>query len=149
MRYFRACVTISAFLVLTDVGAEAAEGGQLLATVDMPAIVTAAPAPASIGTDARPRVIISVMGFQPPQDGGAVQVVVKAQRDGTEQEVGRFGITPNVPFKAADPSKAQRFGLQFPKELTSGGPVKLNVYLRPTRGEGKGARLEVGHAEIR
>jgi hypothetical protein len=148
MRCFRAWVTVSTLLALSHMGAEAAEGGQLLATVEMPAIVTAVSAPASAGIDTRPRVIISVMGFQPPQDGGAVQVVVKAQRDGTEQEVGRFGITPNVPFKAADPSKAQRFGLELPKELASGGPVKLNVYLLPTRGQGRGARLEVGGAEI-
>jgi hypothetical protein len=141
MRCFRAWVTVSTLLALSHMGAEAAEGGQLLATVEMPAIVTAVWAPASAGTDTRPRVIISVMGFQP--------LVVKAQRDGTEQEVGRFGITPNVPFKAADPSKAQRFGLQLPKELASGGPVRLNVYLLPTRGEGRGARLEVGDAEIR
>ena len=46
------------------------------------------------------------------------------------------------------PSTLSRWSLQLPKELASGGPVKLNVYLLPTRGEGKGARLEVGGAEI-
>lgn len=148
MRRLRAWATVFMLLALAPVGAVAAGGDQLLATVDAPAIVTATPAPALVGADGRARLIISVMGFQPPQDGGAVQVVVKAQRDGTEQEVGRFGITPHTAFKAAESSKAQRFGLQLPKELASGGPVKLNVYLLPTRGEGKGARLEVGGAEI-
>jgi hypothetical protein len=96
------------------------------------------------------RVIISVTAFRPPHDG-AVQAVVKVQRDGgrTEQEIGRFGIFPNAEFKAADPSKAQHFGLPLPKELASGGAVKLNVYLVPFKGEGSGALLEIGGAEIR
>ncbi len=112
-------------------------------------MITATPAPIADQGVASPRVIISVMAFRPPHDG-AVQAVVKVQRDGrTEQEIGRFGIFPNAEFKAADPSKAQRFGLPLPKELASGGPVKLNVYLVPFKGEGSGALLEIGGAEIR
>ncbi len=97
-----------------------------------------------------PHVIISVTASRPTHDG-AVQAVVKVQKDGdrTEQEIGRFGIFPNAEFKAADPSKAQRFGLPLPKELASGGAVKLNVYLVPFKGEGSGALLEIGGAEIR
>jgi len=146
MKCLRACITAAFLLSLSP--AFAAEGDQLLATVDKPAIVTAAPAKSLTGAAQSQRLVISVMGFQPPQDGGAVQVVVKAEKDGKEQEVGRFGITPHAPFQAADPSKAQRFGLQLPKDMAGGGPVKLNVYLQPSRGAGTGARLEVGSAEI-
>jgi hypothetical protein len=124
----------------------------MFATVDRPAAVTAPAAPAAegIAPEQAQRVIIKVTGFQPPSEG-AVQVVVKAQMDnaGAEREIGRFGIFPNAEFKAAEPSKAQRFGLALPKELAHGGPVKLNVYLVPLRGEGTGARLELGSPEIR
>jgi hypothetical protein len=147
MRCFGAWVTVYALLALSPLSAEAAEGERLVATVQAPAIVTAKSAPGSVANQGT--MIVSVMGFQPPHDGGAVQVVVKLQQDGTEQEVGRFGITPNTPFKAADPSKAQRFGLRLPRELATGGPIKLNVYLVPTRGAGEGAWLEVAGAEIR
>ncbi|MGH6839683.1 MAG: hypothetical protein ACREDT_12990 [Methylocella sp.] len=137
-------------VVFASVGAGVAEGDQAIATIDKPAAVTAAPAVEGIEPAQAQRVIIKVTGFQPPTEG-AVQVVVKARVDdsGAEREIGRFGIFPNAEFKAAEPSKAQRFGLALPKELARGGPVKLNVYLVPLRGEGKGARLELGSAEIR
>lgn len=130
--------------------AVAAEDSVPVATVVSPAVITATPAPAADQGVASqsPRVIISVTGFRPPHEG-AVQAVVKIRRDGTEQEIGRFGIFPNAEFTAADPSKAQRFGVPLPKELARGGPVKLNVYLVPFKGEGSGARLEIGGAEIR
>ena len=123
-----------------------------VATVAGPAVVTATAAPiADQGVASQsPRVIIKVTAFRPPHDG-AVQAVVKVQRDGgrTEQEIGRFGMFPNAEFKSADPSKAQRFGLPLPKELASGGDIKLNVYLVPFKGDGSGALLEIGGAEIR
>jgi hypothetical protein len=124
----------------------------LVATVTNPAVVTATAAPvADQGVASRSsRVIISVTAFRPPRDG-AVQAVVKVQKDGdrTEQEIGRFGIFPNAEFKAADPSKARRFGVPLPKEVANSGEVKLHVYLVPFKGEGSGALLEIGGAEIR
>jgi hypothetical protein len=123
-----------------------------VATVASPALVTATAAPvADQGVASQsPRVIISVTAFRPPREG-AVQAVVKVQKvgDRSEQEIGRFGIFPNTEFKAADPSNAQRFGLPLPKALASGGAVKLNVYLVPFKGDGSGALLEIGGAEIR
>ena len=130
----------------------AAQDGPPVATIASPAVVTAMGAPvADQGVASQsPRVIISVTAFRPPGDS-AVQAVVKVQRDGgrTEQEIGRFGIFPNAEFKAADPSKVQRFGLPLPNELASGGAVKLHVYLVPFKGDGSGALLQIGGAEIR
>jgi hypothetical protein len=138
-------------IFLVYVGLAAAEGARVVVTVDKPGSITAtaAPAPERRAVDQSPHVIISVTGFQPPQDG-AVQAVVKVQREdtGTEQEIGRFGIFPHAAFKA-EPSKAQRFALPLSEELASGAPVHLKVYLVPFPGEGKGAWLEVGGAEIR
>lgn len=136
-------------LVLISLGAVAAEGDQLLATMASPAVITLTPP--GRGQDQPARVVINVMGFRPPLDGSLVEAVVKAQRVGTdkEQEIGRFGIFPNAEYKAADPSQAQRFSFALTRELASGGPVKVKVELVPVRGKGEGARLEVGGAEIR
>ena len=136
-------------LALLLPGTAAAEPESLLATVDKPAVVTATPAPgAASSTGASPQVVINVTGFQPATDG-PVQAVVKAQRGGKEREIGRFGIFPHTAFKAAEPSRGQSFGIPLPKDLASGGPVKFNVYLVPANGEGKGASMEIGGAEIR
>jgi len=145
-----ACACMVALMSQSSI---AAQDSPPVATVASPAVVTATAAPVAdqgVASQSPTRVIISVTAFRPPQDG-AVQAVVKVQRDGgrTEQEIGRFGMFPNAEFKAADPSKAQRFGLPLPKELASGGAVKLKVYLVPFKGEGSGALLEIGGAEIR
>ncbi len=120
------------------------------ATAGSPAVVTATAAPAEGFTSQSPRVIVSVTGFEPPREGG-VEVVVKAQAEGSpeEQEIGRFGVFPETAFKAPDPSKAKRFGLPLPKELAASKAVTLRVYLVPFKGSGEGAVLELGGAEIR
>jgi hypothetical protein len=136
-----------AFLCLKRV---AAEGNRLITTVDQPAVITAVTAMPELPADRPPRVVISVMAFRPPRDG-AVQAVVRIQRNGSgsQLEIGRFGLFPNVEFRAAEPSKAQRFGFTLPKEFASGSSVKLEVQLLPLQGDGKDARLEIGGAEIR
>ena len=133
-------------------GAVAAEDSALVATVAGPAVVTATAAPVDDQGVASqsPRVIISVAAFRPPHDG-AVQAVVKVQKDGgrTEQEIGRFGMSSECRIQGSRPIQSQRFGLPLPKELANGGAIKLNVYLVPFKGDGSGALLEIGGAEIR
>ena len=150
----RSCATgiAAAFAIgLACLGA-AAEGSQLIATVERPATVTVSTAPGP-GLDASPagrQVVVSVMGYKPARDG-AVQGVVKVQpNEGrTEQEIGRFGIFPNAEFRAADPSQARRFTFPLPPDLARGGPVRLKVEVVPIRGDGKDAQLEIGSAEIK
>lgn len=127
-----------------------AQNGSLTATAGSPAVVTATAAPQEGFMSQSPRVIVSVTGFEPPREGG-IEVVVRAQAEGSqmEQEIGRFGVFPETAFKAPDPSKAKRFGLPLPKELAASKAVTLRVYLVPFRGSGEGARLELGGAEIR
>ena len=141
----------SALALIAPIAAIAAEGGQLLATVDRPAILTATPAKALESTAAdrsAPRVIVDVTGYQPPQKG-AVRGVVKVQKpDGTEQEIGTFGVFPNAAFRA-DSSRARRYSFPLPKELAAGA-VKLKVEVVPDKAQetGEGAQLEIGGAEI-
>jgi hypothetical protein len=140
-----------ALALIVLVAAIAAEDVQLLATVDRPAILTATPAKAleSTGVDQpAQRVIVHVTGYRPPQEGG-IRGVVKVQKpDGSEQEIGTFGVFPDTAFKA-DSSHARRYGFPLPKELAT-GPVKLKVEVVPDkpRATGEGAQLEIGRAEI-
>jgi hypothetical protein len=126
-----------------------AQNSPPVATVLNPAVVTATGSPDQGIVSQSPQVIISVIGFRPPHEG-AVQAIVKVQKeDGQpEQEIGRFGIFPNAEFRA-DPSKAHRFGLPLPKDLAGNKNLKLHVYLVPFKGNGEGAVLELGGAEIR
>jgi hypothetical protein len=142
---------IAAVLVsmLGCVGA-AAEGIQLIATVERPATVTVTVAQGPDSTEAGHYVVVHVTAYTPPRDG-AIQGVVTVQKhtDSTEQEIGRFGIFPNAEFSAADPSKVRRYSFPLPRDVLQDGPVKLTVHIVPLRGEGKGARLELGGAEIK
>jgi hypothetical protein len=130
----------------------AAEDDRLLATTEVPALVTAS---RSVGTEAveprrAPRVIVGVTSFQPARDGAPIQIVVKARdKSGAEREIGRFGIVPNTAFKAPDPSGARRFGLPLPPGFSGDEPLKLNIYVEAANGAGTGARVEIGGAEIR
>jgi hypothetical protein len=144
-----------------------AESDSLQATVGKPAIITAAP-PQSTG-DAKAtlsrqaRLIISVTNYHPTDDGSPVEVLVKGRiGDGVEREVGRFGITPDQEYSAAEPSGALRFSLPLPRELTADEPVIFSVQLVPVSRDksdkaaretgnerDKGASLRLGKAEIR
>jgi hypothetical protein len=141
----------SALAIFAVSAALPAEGDPLIATVGKPAIVTAAPANLQEGLTADkgpPRVVIHVTGYQPAQKG-SVRGVVKVQKaDGTEQEIGTFGVFPDTAFKA-ETSRARAFSFPLPKELAA-DPVKLKVELVPDkgRGTGEGAQLDIGHAEI-
>ena len=141
----------SAFAIFAVIAALPAEGDPLIAAVGKPAIVTAAPAKPQEGLTADkgpPRVVVHVTGYQPAQKG-SVRGVVKVQlADGTEQEIGTFGVFPDTAFKA-ETSRVRAFSFPLPKELAA-GPVKLKVEVVPDkeRGTGEGAQLEIGHAEI-
>jgi hypothetical protein len=104
--------------------------------------------PANEADTGAPRVVVHVTGYQPAQVG-SVRGVVKVQKaDGTEQEIGTFGVFPDTAFKAGT-SRARVYSFPLPKELTA-DPVKLKVEVVPDkeRGTGEGAQLEIGHAEI-
>lgn len=135
----------------------AAEDDRLIATVDTPVVVTASPAAPlenkGLESDAvnqpAPRVVVHVTGYQPAQKG-AVRGVVKVQKpDGSEQEIGTFGMFPDTAFKA-DTSRARSYSFPLPKELATGA-VKLKIEVAPDKASGtaKGAHIEVGRAEIR
>jgi hypothetical protein len=125
-----------------------AEGERLVATVDYPAIIYATKAPSAEHRPAA-RVVVTVIAYTPPVDG-SIQAVVKVfdSEAGTAQEMGRFGLFPDVEFRAGGPSDARRFAFPLPRGDTGDKPLKLEVEIVPLTGEGKNACLELGRAYI-
>ena len=129
----------------------AAEGDRMLATPEVPAVVTASRSVAVEATESArpPRVVVSVAGYQPARDGSPVQIIVKARdRSGADREIGRFGIVPNTPFKVGQ-GRARRFGLPLPVGISGTEPLKLSIYIEAVRGAGAGAQVEIGGVEVR
>jgi hypothetical protein len=151
VRHLSIAGTASALAVVAVIRAVPAAGDPLIATVDKPAIVAATPAKPqeSLAADKAPlRVVVHVTGYRPAEKG-SVRGVVKVQKaDGTEQEIGTFGVFPDAAFKA-DTSRAKSFSFPLPKELAA-EPVKLKIEVVPDKqhGTGEGAQLEIGHAEV-
>jgi hypothetical protein len=151
-RWIAVCCFLS--LAFVPSAGSSQENDQLLATASKPATIIAKPV-ASPGNVAAapsrsPRVVVSVTHYRPTEDGSPLDVVVTARAgNGAEQEIGRFGITPDREFAVADPSAAQRFGFALPRSLMDATSVVFNVRLVPARGDGKGASLRIGGVEIR
>jgi hypothetical protein len=140
-----------ALAILAGAAAIAAEGEPLIATVGNPAIVTALPSNAAesmAGPKQAPRVVVHVTGYKPAQQGSVRGVVKVRQADGTEKEIGTFGVFPDTAFKA-DSSRPRMFSFPLPRELAA-APVQLKVEVVPDkeRSTGEGAQLEIGRAEI-
>jgi hypothetical protein len=139
---------IATFVLLAAVTNAAAEEERMLVTVDKPATV---PIVQSLATDALkegPRhVVVTVTGFQPSL-GGPVQAIVEAHCGASLVEIGRFGLLPQTPFTAAEPRKAQRFSFNIAGS-TCDGLDSVTIRLVPSHGDGHGASLEIGSAELR
>jgi hypothetical protein len=140
-----------ALVALALARAQAAEGDEVLATPDQPAVVTVTRSPALESAPGRsPAIYVQVAAYQPPRGGGAVLIAVKAERPGqAEREIGKFGLSLNKPFGTADSPRGQTFRLPLPRDLAGAGPLRLKVYVVPSRGEAAGAKVEIGKAEIR
>jgi hypothetical protein len=141
----------SALAIFAVSGALPADGDPTTATVGKPAIVTAEPARPQEGLTAdegAPRVVVHITGYQPAQKGSVRAVVKVEKEDGTEQEIGTFGMFPDAAFKA-ETSRARAFSFPLPKDLAT-DRVKLKIEVVPgkERETGEGAQLEIGHAEI-
>lgn len=147
-RYVVAC-TVAVFGVA---GARGAEGDRLRATSETPALVTATrPSAAAVSASSRaPALYIRVTAYQPPRDGGAIVVAVSAERaGGIETAIGKFGLSLDRPFAPGESGRAQRFRLPLPSSLAAQEPLRLKIYVLGSRGQGKGASIEIGSAEIR
>ncbi len=92
------------------------------------------------------RAIVTITGFT-PSPSGPVEVVAILPCDGGEREIGRFGVLPASGFTKADRSRWQHFSLTVPSGC--GSAAHLIVRLVPRQGDGSGAHVDIGGAEIR
>lgn len=149
MRVHYRHLTIGALVLLATFGVLAAQEDRLLATVEKPAIV---PVVQSVSAEAIKEgplhVVVTVTGFQ-PSSTGAVQAIVEALCGTSTVEIGRFGVLPQKAFSPAEPSKAQRFSFSLTPDLTCDRPQSVTIHLVPSHGDGRGASLEIGGAELR
>jgi hypothetical protein len=138
-------LAVHVFAAYMGLATAMAEDKAQVATVTQPALVLAKRS--GRGASLSEHIVVRVIGFRPAQEG-AVQVVVKAVVNGAKQEVGRFGIFPNAPFKSEAQEQAQMFSLTLPKELANVETLALQFSIQPFRGTGTGAEVEIGGAEI-
>ena len=121
-------------------------GAPAAAGAPVPAAIAAA-GPAGTAGGGTVHVVVTVSGFQ-PSPAGPVQAVVYVQCNGSKVEIGRFGILPQTPFSASEPSKAQRFSLTLSADTLCKRPESVVIRVVPTHGDGRGATLEIGGAEL-
>src|SRR5689334_10706959 len=121
----RASMFAGALVALALFSAEAAEGDQVLATPDKPAVVTAARTASLEAAPGRnPAIYVHVAAYQPPKGGGSVLIAVKAEQPGkAERDIGKFGLSLNKPFTATDAPRGQTFRLPLPRDLAGKGPL--------------------------
>jgi hypothetical protein len=143
------CIAITTIAMSIAGCAATAQENRFVAAVDKPVtvpLVQASSADAERGSPVH--VVVTVTGFR-PSPAGPVQAVIDVQCDGSKVEIGRFGILPQTPFSASEPSKAQRFSLTLSPHPPCTQPESVTIRVVPTHGDGRGAMLEIGGAELR
>jgi hypothetical protein len=119
-------------------------GKDVHANVDMPArVAIAASRDPSQRTDGR--LVITVTGFT-PSASGPVEAVVLIPCGAEEREIGRFGIFPQKSFRAGRNANSQRFGFALPNACKT--PSRVTIRVEPSSGDGSGAELVIGGAEL-
>ena len=137
-------------------------GVVLVRSQSTPDVAVATPgAPARLGLDilrsdiarSPSGLVLRVTAYEPPRVG-TVAIVARLEnaRTGETREVGRFGMFPDAPFRAASPNDAQRFALKLgiiDLEWVQRAETHVSVVLEPAGGDGAGARLVTGGLELR
>jgi hypothetical protein len=142
-------IVIGAFAMLATFDDLVAQEERLLATVDQPATVPIVQSLSAGSPNGRPvHVIVTVTGFQ-PSPAGPIQAIVEVLCGTSLVEIGRLGVLPQTSFSASEPSKAQRFSFAIASVSTCQRPESVTIRLVPIHGDGRGATLEIGRAELR
>lgn len=137
-------LTALSTLELSTVEMAAAQDNGVRATMNVPARVAIAPS-RDPSQRASARVVITVTGFR-PSASGPVEAVVLIPCGTEEREIGRFGIFPQQPFTAGSNANAQRFGFALPDACKM--PSQVIIRVEPSAGDGSGAELVIGRAEL-
>jgi hypothetical protein len=139
-----AAATVSMFCIISPVHANE---GDMQATVDNPATIAISGASERALVDGRARIVVTINAYEPSKTG-PVATVVSVRCGDDVREIGRFGIFPNEPFSVSDGAKPQRFGFPLPNDLACRRPQTVIIHLEPQTGNGAGASIAVGSANI-
>ncbi|GAB1716830.1 MAG: hypothetical protein NTAFB05_18720 [Nitrobacter sp.] len=133
-----------AALSMIEMAAAQDRDNDVRANVDTPArVAIASSRDPSRRTDGR--LVITVTGFT-PSENGPVEAVVLIPCGAEEREIGRFGIFPQQSFRAGRNANAQRFGFALPNACKA--PSRVTIRIEPSSGDGSGAELVIGSAEL-
>jgi hypothetical protein len=136
-------------IALLALGSAPAQETQMRATVDAPATVPVLAAPPTLTANRGPsQVVVTVTGYQ-PSPSGPVQAVVEARCGTAQKEIGRFGIMSPTAFSATDTARIQRFSLPLGPDAACKRPDSVTIRLVPSSGDGRGATIEIGSAQLK
>jgi hypothetical protein len=94
----------------------------------------------------RRRLVITVNAYEPPTSGPAILVVYLLTANGTKrQEIDRFGVHPNAPFRASESVEPQRFLISLADyaKLLEDSEIQLEVGFDPSQGQLRGGMAEI------
>jgi hypothetical protein len=86
--------------------------------------------------------VVTVSGYRPANDG-PVDVVVSLMCGEGEKVLGRFAVMPRMSFSAAEPARAQHFGLSAPNTPECRAALAATVRLEAVAGGGRDASITI------
>jgi hypothetical protein len=89
-----------------------------------------------------PRLVVTVSGYRPATDG-PVNVVVSLLCGEGEKVLGRFAVMPRMSFSAAEPARAQHFGLPAPNTPECRAAHAATGRLDAAAGQGRDASITI------
>lgn len=140
-------ICAAAFSVLRLVSPVQANENGMQATVDNPATIAISGASERALVDGGARIVVTINAYEPSKSG-PVATVVSVRCGDDVREIGRFGIFPDAAFSVSGGAKPQRFGFPLPNDLACRKSQTVIIHLEPQTGNGAGASIAVGSANI-
>lgn len=106
----------------------------------------------SVAATARRQVVVRIASYRPPEQG-AVQIIVRALRNGGENalELGRFALFPNTAFTSQSEQSRRSYAVPArgcPSDQSQDCSLRLEITIAPVSGSGAGAWLTLGAVAI-
>jgi hypothetical protein len=134
---------LAAILVMSNADPIAAASLPVTLSTGQTSTLPLAPYVADAVAEGRaPRLVVTVSGYRPASDG-PVDVVVSLLCGEGEKVLGRFAVMPRMSFSAAEPARAQHFGLSAPNTPECRAARAATVRLEPAAGQGRDASITI------
>jgi hypothetical protein len=133
---------LAAILVMSNADQIAAASLPVTLSTGQTSTLPLAPYAADAVAEGRaPRLVVTVSGYRPGAD--PVDFVVSLLCGEGEKVLGRFAIMPRMSFSAAEPARAQHFGLSAPNTPECRAAHAATVRLEPAAGQGRDASITI------